>query len=167
MKIKYALNFDCIRHKWCQINQKVNILVQSTHSFARVQIEYFLSQRKSSLLVFHFKSKYCLVVQHRRHGTETKGNTGIRATRHCSTLYSVRKMPCFVLFFSSILLFSLFFSGLNIAYQIIPYIKRNLEYISIQAFHFLSYRIPQTFQYEKQTNILMQDNITYFFRDEF
>ena len=90
---------------------KVNILVQSTHSFARVQTEYFLLQRKSSLLIVHFKSKHCLVLQHRKHGTETKGDTGIRVKRHCSTLYSIRKMPCFVLFFfffSSILLFSLF-----------------------------------------------------------
>ena len=85
--------------------------MQSTHSFARVQTEYFLLQGKSSLLIFHFKYKYCLVVQHRKHETETKGETGIRVTRHCSTLCSVRKMPCFVLFFfffSSILLFSLF-----------------------------------------------------------
>ena len=92
-----------------QNKKKVNILGQSSHSLARVQTEYFLLQRKSSLLIFHFKSKYCLVVQHRKLGTETKGDTGIRVTRHCSTLYSVRKMPCFVLFFfSSILLFSLF-----------------------------------------------------------
>ena len=84
--------------------------MQSTHSFARVQTEYFLLQRKSSLLIFHFKSKYCLVLQHRKHGTETKGDTGIRVTRHCSILYSVRKMPCFVLvFFLPYFCFSLFF----------------------------------------------------------
>ena len=93
--------------------------------------------------IFHFKSKFYLVVQHRKNGTETKGDTGVRVTRHCSTLYSVRKMPCFVLFFfcccccfSSILLFPYFLSGLGIAYQSNPYKKRNLEYISIQAFHF-------------------------------
>ena len=124
--------------------KKVNILVQSTHSFARVPTEYFLLQRKSSLPIFHFKSKYCLVLQHRKHGTETKGVTGIRVTRHCSILYSVRKMPCFVLFFFFFFFFFFlpyfyfpyFLSGLNIAHQINPYIKRTLEYISIQAFQF-------------------------------
>ena len=35
--------------------KKNNILVQSTHSFARVQIEYFLLKRKSSLVIFRFK----------------------------------------------------------------------------------------------------------------
>ena len=95
-----------------QNNTKVNILVQSTHSFARVQTEHFLLQRKSSLLIFHFKSKYCLVLQYRKHGTETKGDTDMRVTRHCSILYSVRKMPGFVLFFfffhtSIFLIFSL------------------------------------------------------------
>ena len=120
-----------------QNNKKVNILVQSTHSFARVQTEHFLLQRKSSLLIFHFKSKYCLVLQYRKHGTETKGDTGIRVTRHCSILYSVRKMPGFVLFFFlHYFYFPYFLSGLNIAYQINPYIKRNLEYTSIQAFQF-------------------------------
>ena len=114
-KFKYELNFDCIRHKWCKINKKVNILVQSTHFFARVQTEYFLLQRKSLLLIFYFKSKYCLVVRHRKHGTETKGDTGIRVTRHCSTLYSVRKMPCVVLFFFPYFYFPCFRSGLSIA----------------------------------------------------
>ena len=115
--------------------------MQSTHSFARVQTEYFLLQGKSSLLIFYSKSKYCLVVPYRKHGTETKGDTGIRVTRHCSTLYSVRKMPCFVLlFFLPYFYFHYFLSGLSIAYQINPYIKRNLEYISIQAFLFSSYK---------------------------
>ena len=117
--------------------------MQSKHSFARAQTEYFLLQRKSSLVIFHFNSKYCLVVQHRKHGTGTKGDTGIRVTRHCSTLYSVRKMSCIILFFFlPYFYFPYFLSGLSIAYQINPYIKRNLEYVSIQAFHFSSYRIP-------------------------
>ena len=34
------------------------------------------------------------------------------------------------------LYFPYFLSGLSIAYQINPYIKRNPEYISIQAFHY-------------------------------
>ena len=113
--------------------------MQSTHSFARVQTEYFLLQGKSSLLIFHFKSKYCLVVQHRKHGTENKEDTGIRVTRHCSTLYFVRKIPCSSCLFFLLLPYFYFpyiLSGLSIAYQINPYIKRNLEYISIQAFHF-------------------------------
>ena len=102
--------------------------MQSTHSFARVRTEYFLLQRKSSLLIFHFKSKYCLVLQHRKHGTETKGDMGFRVMRHCSILYSVRKMPWFALFFFlPYFYFPYFLSGLNIAYQINPYIKRNLE----------------------------------------
>ena len=80
VKIKYVFNFNCIRHKWCKINKKkVNSLVQNTHSFARVQTVYFLLRRKSSLLIFHFKSKYCLVVQHRKYGTETKGDNYINA----------------------------------------------------------------------------------------
>ena len=110
--------------------------MQITHSFARVQTKYFLLQRKSSLLIFHFKSKYCLIMQHRQHGTKTKGDTGIHVTRHCSTLYSVRKMPCFVLFFLPYFYFPYFLLWLGIVYQINPYIKRNLEYISIKAFHF-------------------------------
>ena len=119
MKIN-ALNFDCIRHKWCKINKKVNILVQSTHSFARIQT-------KSSLLIFHFKSKYCLVVQHRKHGTETKGDTGIRVTRHCSTRYSDRK------YLSSY-----------------PYINGSRSIFQFKPSIFSSYRIPQTFQHERK-----------------
>ena len=117
--------------------------MQSTHSFARVQPEYFLLQGKSSLLIFHFKSKYCLVVQHRRHGTETKGDPCIRVTGHCSTLYSVRKMPCFVLcFFLPHFYFPYFLSGLRTAYQIDPYIKRNLEYYnsSLSFFQVIEFR---------------------------
>ena len=149
-KLKYALNFNCIRHKWCKINQKANISVQSTHSFARVQTRYFLLQRKSSLLIFHFKSKYCLVVQHRKHGTETKGDTGIHATRHLVNTLFREKNALFHRVFFSILLFSLFSFWAKYAYQINPYRKRNLEYISVQAFHFSSYRIPQTFQHERK-----------------
>ena len=99
VKIKICIEFWLFKAQMVQNKKKVNISVQSTHSFAKVQTEHFLFQRKSSLLIFHFKSEYCLVVQHRKHGTETQGDTSIRVTRHCSTLYSVRKMPCFVLFF--------------------------------------------------------------------
>ena len=130
--------------------------MQSTHSFARVQIEYFLLQGKSSLLIFHFKSKYCLVVQHRKHAIETKGDTGIRVTRHCSTLYSVRKIPCFVLFFFlPYFYFPYFLSGLSIAYQINLYIKWNLEYISIQAFYFF-----QVLEFRRLFNTKRNSKIT-------
>ena len=115
------------------------------------QTEYFLLHRKSSLLIFHFELKYCWVVQHRKYGTETKGNTGICVMHHCSTLYSVRKLPCFVLFFFLLYFyFPYFVSGLSIAYQINPYIKRNLEYISIQAFHFFKLQNSADFSIRKE-----------------
>ena len=49
-KIKKALNFDGIRHKWCKIKKltfmcKVHILLRG----------YFLLPRKASLLIFHLK----------------------------------------------------------------------------------------------------------------
>ena len=91
---------------------------------------------ESGALPIALRGPACLVVQHRKHGTKTKGDTGIHVTRHCR-LYSIRKMPCFVLFFFlPYFYFPYFLYGLSIAYQINPYIKRNLEYISIQAFHF-------------------------------
>ena len=124
--------------------------MQSTHSFSRVQTEYFLLHRKSSELILHFKSKYCLVVQHRKHGTETKGDTGIPA--HCIPLEKCPVSSFF--FFLPYFYFPYFLSGLNIANQINPYIQRNLENISIQAFHF--FKLQNSTGYSTRKEIAKQ-----------
>ena len=71
-------------------NQKVNIYVQSTPTFARV----LFVTKKSIVTHISFKIEILincinisLVVLHRKHGTETKGDTGSRVTRYCSTLF--------------------------------------------------------------------------------
>ena len=81
------------------------------------------------------------VIQH-QFGSATSETRNREKRRHglsCHALlqYTISlEKCCFVMMFSSILLFFFFFSGLNIAYQINPYIEWSLEYISIQPFHF-------------------------------
>ena len=133
MKIKTCIEFLLYKAQMFQ-NKPKSSHFSAKYTFFR---EYFLLQGKSSLLIFHFKSKYCLVVQHRKHGTKQK-ETRVFVSRafaaHCIPLEKCRVLSCF--FFLPYFYFPYFLSGLSIAYQINPYIKRNLEYISIQAFHF-------------------------------
>ena len=62
--------------------------------------------------------------------------TRVVVSRAIAGHYSVRKMLFRHDVFFHTPIFLLFFSGLSTAYQINPYIKWSLEYISIQPFHF-------------------------------
>ena len=82
---------------------------------------------------------------------------------YCIPLENCPVSSCF--FFLFYIYFPYFLSGLSIAYQINPYIKRNLEYISIQAFHFFQViafrRLFNTKENSKKTPFLSGLSIAY------
>ena len=134
-KIKYAVNFEYMRHKWFKIKKiwfvcKLHILSRVSDKLGiscyqekhhpsvkiKVLINYINTKWSFIVLLYLLNVKSApwrrfslnVVVQHRKHGPETKGDTGSRVMCYCSIPYSVRKMLCFVMMFSSMLQFSPF-----------------------------------------------------------